>query len=323
MVRTIPTPYSSRFVVRRSVQTVLQALLVVALLAACGGSGADTGAAAGLEVSGKIGTKPKVVIAKDSEAGNKLESEVLTTGKGPKVKKGDLLVADYLGKNYRSGKVFDNSYDRGAPAAFTLKDGQGGVISGWVKSLAGVPLGSRVLLVAPPKEAYGKEGNPQAGIKAKDSLVFVVDLSASYNSATELPESSPVTDLPAGLPSVEGAGEPTVTVPEGTAPPKEPKTTVLATGSGPDVAPGQLGVVQYTAVDWTGGALSSTWQDGPQGVPIGGEQPSPFDLLAGIPVGSRVLLELPAQEGADPDTKSVAVVIDVLGQHGSTKGSAK
>ena len=33
-------------------------------------------------------------------------------GNGPKVKKGDLLVADYLGEIYKTGKVFDNSYDR-------------------------------------------------------------------------------------------------------------------------------------------------------------------------------------------------------------------
>ena len=40
----------------------------------------------------------------------------------------------------------------------------------------------------------------------------------------------------------------------------------------------------------------------------------------GIPAGSRVLLTLPAQTGADPKTKeSVAVVIDVLGLHGPAK----
>ena len=41
-----------------------------------------------------------------------------------------------------------------------------------------------------------------------------------------------------------------------------------------------------------------------------------FDLLVGVPVGSRVLLELPAQTGSDAAKESVAVVIDVLGQHG-------
>ena len=66
-------------------------------------------------------------------------------------------------------------------------------------------------------------------------------------------------------------------------------------------------------------------RQGPQGVPIGGAQPSPFDLLVGIPAGSRVLLTLPAQSGAGHDAtkESVAVVIDVLGVHGPAKGEGK
>ena len=303
---------------RRSVQTTVL-ILLMAVLTACGGGETETESEGGFEVRGKYGAKPKVTVTGDQKAAKKLDAKVLLKGDGPEVKEGDLLVADYLGKNYRSGKVFDNSYDRGAPAAFTLKSGPGGVISGWVKTLAGVPTGSRVALVAPPGEAYGTEGNPQAGIRAKDSLIFVVDVIAAYNSASALPASTPVTGLPAGLPTVTGAAEPTITVPEDAAPPTENKTTVLSTGTGEDVAKGKLGIVQYTAVDWSGGALTSTWQDGPQGVPIGGSQPSPFDLLAGVPVGSRVLLELPAQEGSDPERESVAVVIDVLAQHGPAK----
>jgi peptidylprolyl isomerase len=313
--------------VRRTVSIPSVALLV-GLLAACGGGGSDS--SAGLpEVSGEYGTKPKVTVAKGVEAGKTLESEVLTEGDGAKVEKGDLLVADYLGKIYGSGgKVFDNSYDRGAPAAFTLTDGPGGVIPGWVKGLQGVNVGSRVLLVAPPKDGYGKQGNPQAGIKGTDSLVFVVDVIAAYNESSPLPESTPVADLPEDLPAVTGETEPTISVAKGTTPPAEPETTVLAAGTGPEVEGGKLGIVQFAAVDWTGEALSSTWVDdpegapaGPQGVSVGGQQPSPFDLLVGIPVGSRVLLELPAQEGADPAKESVAVVIDVLAQHGPAKDS--
>jgi len=33
-----------------------------------------------------------------------------------------------------------------------------------------------VLLVIPPADAYGKAGQPQAGIKGTDTLVFVVDI---------------------------------------------------------------------------------------------------------------------------------------------------
>jgi peptidylprolyl isomerase len=319
MVVMFPHPTFRGSSVRRFAHLLLPALLV-GLLAACGGGSTSDGLP---EVRGKYGAKPKITVAKDTAPGKKLASEVLTEGTGPKIAKGDLLVADYLGEVYRNGKVFDNSYDRGAPSSFTLKDGPGGVISGWVKSLTGVHVGSRVLLVAPPKEGYGKKGNPQAGIKGTDSLVFVVDVIARYNASSPVPESAPVTDLPEGLPAVTGDAEPTISVPKGTAPPKEPKTTLLATGTGKPVVKGQLGVVQYSAVDWTGKSLSSTWQDVPQGVAIGGEQPSPFDLLVGVPIGSRVLLELPAQEGADPDKESVAVVIDVLAQHGPAKDSAK
>ena len=102
------------------------------------------------------------------------------------------------------------------------------------------------------------------------------------------------------------------------------QVAVLATGAGPVVAKGHLIIVQYSAVDWTGASLSKTWGgDGPQGVPVGsaGAAPgsNPFDLLIGTPVGSRVLLTLPAQKGEDATKKSVAVVIDVIGQNGTAK----
>ncbi|HTE71703.1 MAG TPA: FKBP-type peptidyl-prolyl cis-trans isomerase [Actinomycetes bacterium] len=297
--------------------------LLGGLLTACGGgSSADT---SGLpEVSGgAYGDKPKITIPEGEDPPEKLETEVLEEGDGPVVEKGDLIVADYLGATWRNGKTFDNSYDRGNPAAFTLTDGQGGVISGWVKGLTGTKAGSRVLMVVPPEDGYGKQGNPQAGIKGTDTLVFVVDVIASYHSDTELPERAAVADLPDGIPTVSGEQSPTVSIPKGTEPPKEPETTVLAKGTGDKVVKDELAIVQFTAVDWTGKPLSSSWERGPQGFPIGVKgQPSPFDLLEGVPIGSRVLLQLPAPADEDASTSSVAVVIDVLGQHGSAKTEA-
>ena len=97
---------------------------------------------------------------------------------------------------------------------------------------------------------------------------------------------------PPDLPKVERrtrAPSRSITVPAGTTPPKEPTVTVLAKGSGPKVARASSAVVEYTAVSWAGDPLSSSYdqaqtggRQGPQGVPIGGEQPSPFDLLVGI-----------------------------------------
>ena len=162
---------------RRSALLTAVALLAGLLTACGGGSSADT---SGLpEVSGSYGDKPKITIPEGEDPPKKLQTEVLEEGDGPAVKKGDLIVADYLGATWRNGKTFDNSYDRGNPAAFTLTDGQGGVISGWVKGLTGVKAGSRVLMVVPPEDGYGKQGNPQAGIKGTDTLYFVVDILAA------------------------------------------------------------------------------------------------------------------------------------------------
>ena len=300
----------------RRTALVLLPVLLAGSLAACSGGGSDLPTA-----SGKFGDKPKITVAKDTKAAKTLESDVLVEGDGPTVKKGDLLVADYLGETYANTKVFDNSYDRKVPAAFPI--GTGNVIPAWDKVLVGVKIGSRVLMSVPPKQGYGKKGNEQAGIKGTDTLVFVVDLIARYPKTVTAPKSTPVTGLPAGLPTVKGdpGTESTISFPSGATPPTQPKATVISKGTGPVVAKGKLAVVEYAAFDYTGKALASSWQEGPQGVPIGGEQQSPFDLLEGVPSGSRVLLTLPAQTGTDPKTGSVAVVIDVIGLHGPAKES--
>jgi peptidylprolyl isomerase len=295
---------------------LLAPVLVGGLLSGCGGSSGPAVDKSLPTVTGHYGDKPKIKIAKGVKASKTLKSTVLTKGKGPKVHKGDLLVADYLGSNYRTRKVFDNSYDRKAPSAFTI--GVGKVVTGWDKTLVGVNVGSRVLMVLPPKYGYGKAGNTQAGIKGTDSLIFVVDVIASYAPNATLPAPKPVAVLPKGLPRVTGAWgvEPKVTLDKGTVPPKAPVATVLATGTGAKVVKGHLLVVQYSAVGWDGKALGKTWgAGGPQGLPT-----SVSDLLVGEPVGSRVLLDLPPQQqGGDATKDSVAVVIDILGQNGTAK----
>jgi hypothetical protein len=83
-------------------------------------------------------------------------------------------------------------------------------------------------------------------------------------------------------------------------------------------------IVHFEAVSFGGQALGNTWEAGvPQPFPVGVEgQASPFDKLEGVPVGSRVLLLLPAQQGQDAKKDSVAVAIDVIADHGPAKESA-
>ena len=99
----------------------------------------------------------------------------LVKGTGPAVKSGDTITVNYIGTKWGDGNTpFDNSYERGQPTSFTLS--KGGLIDGWVTGLEGVKVGSRVMLVVPPKLGYGKAGNPQIGVTGKDTLVFVIDV---------------------------------------------------------------------------------------------------------------------------------------------------
>jgi FKBP-type peptidyl-prolyl cis-trans isomerase len=123
------------------------------------------------------GTAPTVQIPKTAVPGT-LQAKTLIQGTGPRVGKGKLLVAQYEGLIWRTGKVFDSSWQHGSPAAFPI--GAGKVIPGWDKALVGQRVGSRLLLVIPPKDGYGSRGAAQAGIKATDTLVFVVDILGSY-----------------------------------------------------------------------------------------------------------------------------------------------
>jgi FKBP-type peptidyl-prolyl cis-trans isomerase len=123
------------------------------------------------------GTAPPVRIPQTGPPAT-LQSRTLIQGTGPVVKKGRLLVAQYEGVIWRTGKVFSSTWQSGAPAGFQIGTGQ--VIKGWDDGLAGKRVGSRVLLVVPPADGYGSQGSAQAGIKGTDTLVFVVDILGTY-----------------------------------------------------------------------------------------------------------------------------------------------
>ena len=107
---------------------------------------------------------------------SKLVRQVLIRGHGKPVQTGQTVVVQYSGVVWRTGKVFDSSWTRGFPESFVLGSGQ--VLPGWETGLRGLPVGSRVLLILPPKLGYGQAGNPP-DVGARDTLVFVIDILAA------------------------------------------------------------------------------------------------------------------------------------------------
>ena len=106
------------------------------------------------------------------QAPKKLEVIPLVKGTGPAAKAGRLVTFNYYGAVYGSKKPFDSSFSRGAPVPFGV--GVNGLIPAWDKVIPGLKRGSRVLIIAPPKDGYGSRG--QQGIPANSTLTFVVDV---------------------------------------------------------------------------------------------------------------------------------------------------
>ena len=103
-----------------------------------------------------------------------LEYNEVKQGKGAQAVAGKTVSVHYEGK-FQDGKVFDSSYERGAPIEFEL--GLGQVIKGWDEGIALMKVGGIAQLIIPAHLGYGERG---AGgvIPPNATLVFDVELVA-------------------------------------------------------------------------------------------------------------------------------------------------
>ncbi len=117
----------------------------------------------------------------DRAAPERLITRMLIPGTGPAVKAGQKVVFQYSGAVWAANRgeeqatIFDSSWSHGGATSVVL--GRGNAIEGWDKGLMGTKVGSRVLLIVPPGQGYGSQ--PQKGIPAKSTLVFVIDVLAA------------------------------------------------------------------------------------------------------------------------------------------------
>jgi peptidylprolyl isomerase len=126
-------------------------------------------------VSAHPGSAPTVTIPSATPPAA-LVARTLIKGTGPKLVKGQYVIAQYTGYIWRTKKAFDSSWSYGSPFGFVIDATPERVIPGWDSGLSGQTVGSRVMLVIPPKDGYGSSGQSQAGITGTDTLVFVVDI---------------------------------------------------------------------------------------------------------------------------------------------------
>jgi FKBP-type peptidyl-prolyl cis-trans isomerase len=153
----------------------------------------DTASASGTQESNGGGTLPTVsahpgsaptLSFSSSKPPAGLVTKTLIKGSGPTIAKGQFIVAQYTGYIWRTKQVFDSSWQSGSPFGFVFQASPEQVISGWDTGLAGQTVGSRVMLVIPPKDGYGSSGASQAGITGTDTLVFVVDIIDAFKPSS-------------------------------------------------------------------------------------------------------------------------------------------
>ncbi|WP_147917283.1 FKBP-type peptidyl-prolyl cis-trans isomerase [Ruania zhangjianzhongii] len=276
------------------------------------GDGSGEAGTALPEATGEFGDAPEFTFPESAPPAD-LQVEVLSEGDGPMVQPGAAVLAHYAGIVWGGDTTFDDSYSRGAASMFSLS----GVVQGWTEGIPEHPVGSRLLISIPPDLGYGPSGgNPQAGIGAEDTIVFVVDVVETYNPDMTGQEDATVQTEAAELP-VEVAGElgepATVTIPEDAEEPAELEVITLAEGSGDPVAAGDQVALAYAVDSWDGSMQGSSWPSdsaegtGPFAAAAG--QGSIVDAVVDIPVGSRVLLLVPGNE----QQPATAYVVDVLG----------
>ncbi|WP_329114719.1 FKBP-type peptidyl-prolyl cis-trans isomerase [Streptomyces sp. NBC_01465] len=125
----------------------------------------------------KVGTNtdgkaPTVTVPK-TDAPTKLVSNYVLESDGAKVTDKDNVVLNYVGLLWKDGKKFDSTYDLGKTQTFAM---QQLTVKGLKNGLVGKKVGSRVLLVIPPDQAFGNKATQ--GIPAKSTLVFAIDILA-------------------------------------------------------------------------------------------------------------------------------------------------
>lgn len=113
----------------------------------------------------------------DTAPPKRLVSRALIDGSGPTAKAGQTVVFRHAAAVWGANRgkeeatLFDSSWPQG-PTPVVI--GRGNLIQGLDEALVGAKVGSRMLVVIPPGQAYGAQA--QKHIPAKSTLVYIIEI---------------------------------------------------------------------------------------------------------------------------------------------------
>lgn len=165
-------------------------ILVIDLLGGYGGGSTAYGVTVSTAgnalptVTSGSGNVPQVAIPPTSPP-SALTVRTLIHGPGAQVRNRQFVILQGVGLIWRTRTVLASSWRRGQPFAGTI--GAGGDsfhIPGLQQAVVGQTVGSRVLLIVPPDHRLGVKVAAKTGVKASDTLVFVIDILGAYGSGS-------------------------------------------------------------------------------------------------------------------------------------------
>ncbi|WP_134739227.1 FKBP-type peptidyl-prolyl cis-trans isomerase [Nocardioides sp. 503] len=304
---------------RRPAATLAVSVVLLSALAACGDDTADEpeglDGLAAVEISGDYGKEPEVTW-KDQMTAEDVDVKVLSEGDGEKVADGDqVLVNFWVGNGFTEKKTFSTYDEGGAPETVPITDEVSPIFK---DSLVGQTIGSRIAVTASAEDAFGESGNPGLQIGNRDTVLLIFDL-------MEAPEPPKLVDVPARRQPkvIERKGEPVRMNFDGIKAPSAEGPllrTIVKQGKGATVTEDMSLTVNY---------LGSVYGKKKPFDESYSKEPATFELtgvvagwtqgLAGVKVGSRVLLTIPpvlgyaAQEQAGiPANSTLYFVVDII-----------
>ena len=313
---------------RRSLLVPALALLLPAL-AACGSEDDDqatdsssTSSTAegvdGVTFEGEVGESLTVDFSAEVEKPAETEISTVVEGDGEEIEDGDTVVTYLYVANGTSQEQVYSDYINGAPQSLPNADPAPQI---YLDIMDGATYGSRVVAITTAEAIFGDqvEGNA-LGLTEDDAVVLVADLVEEEAVAPE-PTSDTAEDAdPATQPTVvEEGGKPVGLDFEGVEEPEldaPVQRVVLEEGDGPAVKTSDT----VTVYDADAPFDESYSRGEPLVSPLSGLIPGWSIGLDGVPVGSRVLLQIPPAFGygaqgsppAIPGNATLWFLIDVI-----------
>lgn len=321
---------------RRTRSALAVTALLLPALVACGSedeSATDPSSEGGTTVEGLSG------VAFSGEVGEELvvewdgglepvESTEVTTvveGDGEEIEEGDVVTTYlYVGNGGTEEQVY-NDYDTGAAQSLPYDEAQVGPV--FTALMEGQTFGSRVVAVTTADELFGgqAEGNP-LGLPVDDPVLVVADLVEEQAVSPEPSSREPEDADPAEQPTVvEEGGDPVALDFSGVEEPEldQPvQVLVLEEGDGPEVTAQDTLTVDYLGSVYDADEpFDGSYSRGePLVSPLSGLIPGWTIGLEGVPVGSRVLLQIPPALGygtqgsppAIPGNATLWFLIDII-----------